>query len=157
MNEKLFRKASIDRVNSPEQLNEYIRVARPGVWLILAVVVVLLIGVIIWGVFGTVQTDVTVGLVVDENGATCYVLPEDAAEIRADMTVTLGDITGSVRGMNATPISASGLSDYLRYLTGFSESDFCYAAALDMPGVAHGEYAAVITLSSIHPISFVIH
>ena len=30
MNEQLFRKKSIDRVSSPEQLNEYIRVANPG-------------------------------------------------------------------------------------------------------------------------------
>ena len=58
MNTNLFRKSSIDRVNSPEQLNEYIRVANPGVWLILAAVVALLVGVVIWGVWGTIETTV---------------------------------------------------------------------------------------------------
>ena len=47
MNEKLFRKSGIDRVNSPEQLNEYIRVANPAVWLVLAAVGFLLLGVLI--------------------------------------------------------------------------------------------------------------
>ena len=31
MNEQLFRKKSIDRVSSPEQLDAYLRVANPGV------------------------------------------------------------------------------------------------------------------------------
>ena len=31
----LFRQKSLDRVNSPEQLNDYIRVTTPSVWLIL--------------------------------------------------------------------------------------------------------------------------
>lgn len=43
MNEQLFRKKSIERVNSPEQLNEHIRVANPGVWLVLAAVIALLV------------------------------------------------------------------------------------------------------------------
>ncbi len=41
----IFRKASLDRVLSPEQLNDYIKISRPSVWLILGTVIVLLIGV----------------------------------------------------------------------------------------------------------------
>ncbi len=58
INKNLFRKSSIDRVNSPEQLGEYIRVANPGVWLILAAIVVLLVGVVVWSILGTIKTTV---------------------------------------------------------------------------------------------------
>ena len=55
----LFRQKSIDRINSPEQLNDYIRVATPSVWLVLAALVLLLIGMLAWSVLGTVEaTDV---------------------------------------------------------------------------------------------------
>ena len=54
-NNTLFRKSSMDRLRSPEQLNEYIRVARPGVWLVLAAIILLLAGVVVWGVFGSVD------------------------------------------------------------------------------------------------------
>lgn len=47
MNEQVFRKKSVDRVSSPEQLNEYIRVSNPGVWMILAAIIVLLVGAIV--------------------------------------------------------------------------------------------------------------
>lgn len=55
MDTKLFRKSSIDRVTSPEQLNEYIKVVRPGVWVLLAAIIVLLLGFVLWGIFGTVE------------------------------------------------------------------------------------------------------
>ena len=50
----LFRKKSIDRVSSPEQLNDYIRVTRPSVWLVLIAIILLLIGMLIWSIFGSV-------------------------------------------------------------------------------------------------------
>lgn len=55
MKETVFRKASLDRISSPEQLNEYIRVTRPSVWVALGAIVAMLAGVIVWGVFGEID------------------------------------------------------------------------------------------------------
>lgn len=51
MDEKqsIFRKTSIDRISSPERLNDYIKVSNPGVWIVLAAVAVLLAAALIWG------------------------------------------------------------------------------------------------------------
>ena len=51
----IFRKESLDRISSPEKLNDYIRVTTPSVWLVLLAIVLLLAGVIAWSVFGTVE------------------------------------------------------------------------------------------------------
>ena len=51
----LFRKKSMDRVSSPEQLNDYIRVTTPSVWLVMLGVILLLAGMIVWSIFGTVN------------------------------------------------------------------------------------------------------
>ena len=59
MNEQSFRKKSVDRVSSPEQLNDYIRVANPSLWLVLGAVIALLIGVCVWGVLGRLDTTVS--------------------------------------------------------------------------------------------------
>lgn len=59
----LFRKKSIDRMSSPEQLNDYIRVTSPSVWLILVALVVLLIGILAWSILGTVETHAEDGTV----------------------------------------------------------------------------------------------
>ena len=41
MSDQIFRKKSLDRISSPEQLNDSIRVAHPGIWMILAAVIML--------------------------------------------------------------------------------------------------------------------
>ena len=35
MNDKLFRKSSLDKITGPEQLDDYIRVASPSLWVML--------------------------------------------------------------------------------------------------------------------------
>ncbi|MCR5098984.1 MAG: hypothetical protein K6B14_08550 [Lachnospiraceae bacterium] len=55
MGEKsIFRKKSLDRVTSPEQLDDYIKVTTPSVWLILAATLILIAGTLVWAVFGRI-------------------------------------------------------------------------------------------------------
>ena len=51
----IFQEKSMERVSSPEALNDYIRVTTPSVWIVLAAVVVLLAGMLAWSIFGTVE------------------------------------------------------------------------------------------------------
>ena len=51
----IFRKKSMDRVSSPEALNDYIRVTTPSVWIVLLALAALLVGMLAWSVFGTVE------------------------------------------------------------------------------------------------------
>ena len=50
----VFREKSVNRVSSPEQLNDYIRVTSPSVWIVLLALVVLLAGMLAWSVLGRV-------------------------------------------------------------------------------------------------------
>lgn len=54
MSEGLFRKASIDKVSSPEQLDLLMRVTSPVGWLALASIGVMIVAVGVWSVLGTV-------------------------------------------------------------------------------------------------------
>ena len=56
MDNGVFRKKSIERISSPEQLNDYIRVSNPGIWLLLATIVILLAGACVWAAFGTIES-----------------------------------------------------------------------------------------------------
>lgn len=48
MDQKLYRSKSLERISSPEQLNDYLRVTSPSVWLVLTAVILLLAGLLIW-------------------------------------------------------------------------------------------------------------
>ena len=55
-NTSVFRQKNLDRISSPEQLTDYLRVTNPGIWLVLAAVIVLLAGVFAWATVGTLET-----------------------------------------------------------------------------------------------------
>ena len=59
---QIFREKSIERVTSPEQLDDYIKVTTPSVWLILSATIALLAGMIIWGVFGKIEVNTPNGV-----------------------------------------------------------------------------------------------
>ena len=52
---QIFRKSAIDRVSSPEQLTDYIRVTTPGAWGILAASIILLAALYVWAAYGRVE------------------------------------------------------------------------------------------------------
>ena len=54
MNKNIFRQKSIDKVSSPEKLDDYIRVTTPSVWITLIAILLLLAGALVWGIFGEV-------------------------------------------------------------------------------------------------------
>lgn len=73
MSNQIFRQKSLDRVSSSEQLNDYVRVSNPGVWTILLAVIVLLIGVCVWGIFGNLDTQIKTAGVCEKVIFTCRV------------------------------------------------------------------------------------
>ena len=70
---KLFREKSLEAVESPESLNDYLRVTSPGVWLVMGAVIALLIGAILWGIFGHIRTTSLFAVSVGPEESVCYV------------------------------------------------------------------------------------
>lgn len=52
----IFSRKSLDRINSPEELNDYVRVTTPSVWIVLTAIALLVAGILGWCLFGTVAT-----------------------------------------------------------------------------------------------------
>ena len=54
----IFNKKASEKLRNPDDLDKYLRVTNPSVWIVIAACVVLLLGLLAWGVFGTVSTSV---------------------------------------------------------------------------------------------------
>jgi len=48
MKSKLFRKEAMEKITSPEDLNIYVKVLNPRIWLILAGIVIAVVGLVIF-------------------------------------------------------------------------------------------------------------
>ena len=55
MDDKIFRQKALERISSPEQLHDFIQVARPSIWLLLAAIIILLFGAAVWAFTDTVE------------------------------------------------------------------------------------------------------
>ncbi|MEG1145665.1 MAG: hypothetical protein RSE05_09905 [Clostridium sp.] len=153
----IFRKASLDRVSSPEQLNDYIKVSRPSVWLILTAVILLLAGACIWGVFGTLTTSCDTVAVVQGGKAVCYVTPSVAQDIAAGMELNVSSSVGHITSVAAVPMEiTAGFDTYVLYLGGWQAGDWVAPVTADI-AAPDGIYHAKIVLEKILPVSFVLN
>lgn len=157
MNGNLFRKSSIDKVSSPEQLNEYIRISTPGVWLLLAAIIVFITGGIVWGIFGSIETKTAATAVCESGNIHLYVNAEGNDIPKEDMTVIIDDKTMSVKKVYDYPIQiADDANDYLLFVSGLKKGGFCYVAETECRDLADGIYKAEIITKSVSPISYVL-
>ena len=60
MEESIFRQKSLDRISSPEEIDNYIRVTRPSLWLALGVIILLLAALILWSVTARIEATMVV-------------------------------------------------------------------------------------------------
>lgn len=156
MDKQLFRKSSIERVSSPEQLNDYVRVSNPSVWMILAAVIVLLIGVCVWGIFGRLDTKISAAGVSENGVFTCFVNEKNAAEIKPGMDLYVDGNALTVLEISEKPISVNAdMDEYLLYLGNFSEGEWLYEITAS-GAVSDGVYKAEIVTESVSPMSFVL-
>ncbi|OPL07853.1 MAG: hypothetical protein AVO33_03000 [delta proteobacterium ML8_F1] len=94
MENSIFRKSSLEKISSPEQLNEYVKVTSGGIWLLLIALFALIISVGTWAFIGTIPETVEVkGIAYEgiskEQMVYAYVPMEVVRRMREGMTVQL--------------------------------------------------------------------
>lgn len=100
----LYRKASMERIESPEQLSDYLRVTNPSVWIILAAAALILVGALIWGSFAYIDSFVT-GTAEVKNDVMTISFEDDAMakNVKVGMNVTVGDTESTIVSVGYTP------------------------------------------------------
>ena len=157
MNTEIFRKKSVDKVSSPEQLNEYIRVANPGVWMVLAAIVILLAGVVVWGFIGHLETTLDTAVVCENGEAVIYVKEADIEKVEVGMTVRIGEKEYAVSEIPTEPSRVDGtISEYAVHASGLVEGEWVYAVKVN-GDFTDGVQKAEIVIESISPISFILN
>ena len=102
----LFREKSLKSVASPEELDDYIKVTNPGIWLLLSVIVIFLLGVIVWGVFGKLESDVDVFGRMEEGRLVVYASGADMLKLQKGMKVEANRMEGSVTDITGYTLTA---------------------------------------------------
>ena len=142
-------------MSSPEQLNDYIRVTNPGVWMALAAIVILLIGVCVWGIFGKLETKLTVAAESHGGQTVLYVKESDISSVKKNMSVFIDDGSYAVTLVSASPVAVTEeISEYARHTGSLALGEWVYIVQTDGT-LADGAYLAQIVTDSVSPLYFV--
>jgi HlyD family secretion protein len=86
----IFRKVALERLSSPEQLDQLMQVTNPRGWLALAALGALLLTAVFWGVFGSIPTEAAgEGILLRRGGVSNLVAPE-SGQVQ-EILVAVGD------------------------------------------------------------------
>jgi len=153
----IFRKKTVDSIQSPEVLDDYLKVTSPGVWIFLLAVVFILVGVILWGVFGSIDTSVKFALVAEEESAVCVVPYDSLSDILNAGEVSLAGDSYTLSGELYEPFAVTEDTDvHIRIAGGFDIGDVVIPLALSDYDAANGVFEATVTTESLKPISLLL-
>ena len=131
---QIFRQKTLDRISSPEQLTDYLHVTNVGVWVVFSVIILLLAAFFVWASLGKLETTVAAKAVVRDGSAQMTVIQN--AEITSGMTFRVGGTEGQIAEVG--------------------QDEMGLTVATAPVELANGNYAAVIVVESVSPISFLL-
>ncbi|MGI6711863.1 MAG: hypothetical protein ACOX4L_03890 [Bacillota bacterium] len=136
MQNSIFRKSSLERISSPEQLNEYVKIINPGIWTVLFGLFALLFAVIIWAFAGSIpetvqHTGVAYAHEGEEEAVYCFVPMSVSKRLSEGMKVQVspdyapreeyGYIFGMVESIGKKPVTEKEIIETfgnIRYVEG---------------------------------------
>ncbi len=132
MNDRLIRKLSLERLSSPDQLDQLMQIRSPRDWIVLAGLGALLVTALLWSIFGTVRAGVQCQGFLIQHGGVYRVVSLGAGEVtRLDVKVGAEVQAGQTIAWIAQPALADQIrqasheveqnEEDLQYITGFSD------------------------------------
>ncbi len=131
---QLFRQQVLDQMSSPEELNDYLKVTNPGVWAVLAAIILLLLGLLAWACVGTLQTKADAKVIIKKDAA-AVVVP-DPYTVNEGMRVTVES--------QEYPITSTFVDEYGRTVG---------MANMALPD---GTYEGTVVVEETHAIDFLL-
>jgi len=131
---RVFREKTLERISSPEQLNDYLHVTNPGIWAVLTAVIILLAGVFVWSCTGTLETKSPASMVVKNHVAEIVVKDDSVLE----------------KGM----VIKEDSQEY--YIASVTEDEYGRKTGIAEVNLPDGKYDAVVVTETTRPVEFLL-
>jgi len=154
MDNSIFRKKNLENISSPDELNRYIKIARPSTWLVLIALVILVLGIFVWSVVGRLESTVPCVIVTESNQTFVCVDSKYIANPSQDLYLKLDNqkVAITLLDQNAWPVNGV-LSDYAINVGGLSQDSYVYFFGPQI-NFGDGIRQAKIVTELVRPITF---
>ena len=131
---RVFREKTLERISSPDQLNDYLHVTNPGIWAVLTAVIILLAGVFVWSCTGPLETKSPASMVVKNHVAEIVVKDDSVLE----------------KGM----VIKEDSQEY--YIASVSEDEYGRKTGIAEVNLPDGKYDAEVVTETTRPVEFLL-
>ena len=138
MENQLFRKKSLDRISSPEALHDYMRVTSPRLWMMLAAILVLLIGFIVYASTAKLENIMPISITAEDGVVSARLPMSEMETVRTGMKVRIGEEEGTVGWISV-------VDDEINLVIRMDREDI---------RVPDGEHEGKLVVESTTPVSF---
>lgn len=162
----IFRPESLEHIENPEQMDDYIRVSRPHAWVIVLALLIAAASVIVWSVVGTLPETMTLNGVTEGNMVRAYESVEGANTnlVGCDVNVTLPDgtsVPGTVIAVSQNPYSEEEIRSGIAYdwiAENVIPSTYAYEILITTDESLTSDLVATvaITTDEVKPIQFIL-
>lgn len=150
MEEQLFRKESLKKRTSPEDLNKTINITKPSVWFFSLAVLLFLVGLLAWGT----KTTITTSMPVLVSNQTVFLEESNIGLVQPGSEVIIGENSAFVTKVPSEPECAEDvLTKYQMHVLGLGSDDWVYCLTIDPAAPDDVKQAELIT-ESVRPMSF---
>ena len=151
------------RITSPEQLNNYIRITSPGVWIVLSAIAALLAGLFVWLFTGQLEVSLTARIFTSGSESLAFVSAEHAAELKPGMRVRTyePESTGTITDIAQeswpfAKIAEAVGKDNTSALGIYDDGRKLFRVAIHFTNAPQGISQAVLILDTVKPASFLL-
>ena len=155
-NKPLFREKSMEQFSSPEQLNDYIKIANPSLILILIGIITLLAGTLVWGMFGTIDAEAQVTAKVEDRTISAYLSSADATQLNEGSYIRIGEMRYRLTGISDPMKASDGLSESELQLYHIKPQDIVVAISAECE-LTDGTYSAIVVMNQLKPMDLILH
>ena len=156
MDNQLFRQKSLNRISSPEELHDYMRVTSPKLWMILGAIAVLLIGFIVYASTATMENTLPIRVDVQVLDNTAENPAEGADNKFTYITsrLPMSYLDTVKTGMKVRIGTEEGRIDYIVAIDEENEISLIFKMEHETIPLPEGTCDADLVLESTTPISF---
>jgi hypothetical protein len=137
MGASIFRKKSLERISSPEEIDDYMKILHPGMWLVLGAILLMLAAAVIWSITARLETTLTAPGQVAEQQVTVELAAEQMAGVALGSEVRVGAAAGEVIAIVPSARNAER-----------------FQVVASVPGAADGPALVTVVTERIAPITF---
>lgn len=150
-------------ITSVNEFNDYIKICKPKIWIILIALIILMLSLTVWGIFGKIETKIDKQAISVNGTVYCFLDQNEIANISNNTSVKIENKSYKITNIYDKAFSSNQIESFLKEhnidskLSNLNSNNVYYLLTINVENVPDEIINISIIKESISPISFLVN